>query len=247
MPHVISNRFYGIQNPADFQVGMSNVIASIPHQGLFAGDNLFTFGKNLSFMRDERFAATLQGLNPDDTEISCIWRTSTLCWAARNALRVEGDFAETGTYRGYSARFLCDYLGFNDTGRRFFLYDLFEHNESVPRHAMTAHGESLYGEVVDRFKSYPGVQVIKGRVPDSFGQGEPEKIAFLHIDLNSAEAEISVLDRFFDRIVPGGMIVFDDYGWMAYARQKEFEDAWLAQRGYQIMEMPTGQGLLVKY
>jgi len=50
----------------------------------------------------------------------------------------------------------------------------------------------------------------------------------------------------FDRVVPGGAIVFDDYGWNGYRPQKDAEDAFLAARGYSVLELPTGQGLLIK-
>jgi len=50
----------------------------------------------------------------------------------------------------------------------------------------------------------------------------------------------------FDCVVPGGIIVFDDYGFYLFRRQKEAEDAFMAARGYHILELPTGQGLVVK-
>ena len=57
---------------------------------------------------------------------------------------------------------------------------------------------------------------------------------------------IGVLERLFDLMVPGGVIVFDDYGWKLFEKQKIAEDEFMAARGYQILEMPTGQGLVVK-
>ena len=41
-------------------------------------------------------------------------------------------------------------------------------------------------------------------------------------------------------------MVLDDYGWRGYRAQKLAEDPWLAARGYQVLELPTGQGLLFK-
>ena len=38
-------------------------------------------------------------------------------------------------------------------------------------------------------------QVVRGIVPDSFAQAVPEKIAFLHIDMNSSKAEIAALEH----------------------------------------------------
>jgi hypothetical protein len=52
--------------------------------------------------------------------------------------------------------------------------------------------------------------------------------------------------RLFDRVVPGGVIVFDDYGWKLFEKQKEAEDIFMKARGYEILELPTGQGLVIK-
>jgi hypothetical protein len=69
----------------------------------------------------------------------------------------------------------------------------------------------------------------------------------MHIDMNNAQAEVATLNALYERVVPGGMVIFDDYGWLVYGQQKEAEDAWLAERHFErILELPTGQGLLIK-
>ncbi len=68
----------------------------------------------------------------------------------------------------------------------------------------------------------------------------------MHIDLNNAPAEIGALEILFDRLSPGGILILDDYGWVGYKAQKQAEDPWLAARGYQVLELPTGQGLVFK-
>lgn len=55
-----------------------------------------------------------------------------------------------------------------------------------------------------------------------------------------------MLGRLFDRVLEGGVIVLDDYGWKMYHKQKEAEDDFMRQRGYEILELPTGQSLIVK-
>jgi hypothetical protein len=84
-------------------------------------------------------------------------------------------------------------------------------------------------------------------VPDSFAIAVPEKVAFLHLDLNNMEAEIGTLEILWDRIVPGGVLVLDDFGWAAYRKQFVAEITWLGERGHRILEMPTGQGLVIKH
>jgi hypothetical protein len=55
-----------------------------------------------------------------------------------------------------------------------------------------------------------------------------------------------VLERLFDRVLPGGIVVFDDYGWKMFHEQKQAEDDFMRRRGYEVLELPTGQGLVVK-
>lgn len=38
----------------------------------------------------------------------------------------------------------------------------------------------------------------------------------------------------------------DDYGWNVYRTQKDAEDARFAERGRTVIELPTGQGMVVK-
>jgi O-methyltransferase len=64
--------------------------------------------------------------------------------------------------------------------------------------------------------------------------------------LNEAPAEIAALDSLFDRVVPSGMVILDDYEWAGYREQKLAEDPWFEARGYRVMPLPTGQGLVFK-
>jgi predicted O-methyltransferase YrrM len=111
---------------------------------------------------------------------------------------------------------------------------------------MKEHSASLCDAVRARFKGLDNVRIVQGEVPKSLAGTAPETIAFLHIDMNNAAAEVGALDALWDRVVPGGAVVFDDYGWNGYTPQKEAEDAFLAARGYSVLELPTGQGLVIK-
>jgi hypothetical protein len=80
-----------------------------------------------------------------------------------------------------------------------------------------------------------------------FAGQSPDRISYLHIDLNQAPAEIAALDALFDRVVPAGIIILDDYEWAGvYRPQKLTEDPWFGSRGYRVMPLPTGQGLVIK-
>ena len=58
--------------------------------------------------------------------------------------------------------------------------------------------------------------------------------------------QIGALEVLFERLSPGGILILDDYGWRAYRQQKLAEDPWFEARGYRVVPLPTGQGMLAK-
>lgn len=212
-------------------------------QGVFSADALITWGRNLGFLEDEAFTAAWDRHAQPGHERGIIWRTAVLVWAARQAMRREGDFVECGCYAGTSMRIVLDTVPVGPRG--VFLYDLFEHDETMAHPSMPDHGPGLFARVEARFAADTNVRVIRGRVPDSFAEAVPDKIAFCHIDMNNAPAEIAALDALEARFVPGAVIVFDDFGQLPFRAQHLAEREWFAARGVPILEIPTGQGIVI--
>lgn len=242
----LTNVFWGPQSHVEFAKGLQQAINQVAPIGIYVGDNLFTFARNLGFLDDPEFAAACQKNVTDPVENAILWRTHVVAWAARQGLRREGDFVECGCYKGTTAKIVCDYLDFAQVKKQYFLYDLFEHDPNIEQHAMPEHGPDLYERTAARFREFPNVTVKKGHIPDVFKEAAPEKISFMHIDLNGATAELAALEHLFERMVPGAILILDDYGWAAYAAQKQAEDPFFAARGYQVLELPTGQGMVLK-
>jgi hypothetical protein len=212
-------------------------------QGIYSSDSLIVWGRNLGFLDDTAFVAAWEKHADAMHERGILWRTAALVWAARQALRQDGDFVECGCYAGTSMRVVMDAVDLGS--RQVFLYDLFEHSSDMNHHAMPEHGPDLYERVRTRFADFQNVSVIKGFVPDSFSQGVPDKISFAHIDMNNAPAEIGALEALAPRFTPGAIIVLDDYGQLPYHAQHLAEKAWFAERGKPILEIPTGQGVII--
>lgn len=246
MKNHLSPIFWGAANHAEFVKGIQHSINQIQPQGIFTGDNLFTYGRNLSFLDDVRFMEAFNKNVETDIERAIIWRNYVLCWAARNSMRIEGDFVECACYKGITARIVCDYVEIGNSDKHYYLYDLFEHTPDMIHHSLPELGSDLYTKVKQRFSDLERVHVTQGPVPEVLKQIAPEKIALLHIDLNNAPAEIGALELLFDRVSPGGAIILDDYGWLAYRAQKEAEDPFFEKHGYRVLELPTGQGMVIK-
>jgi O-methyltransferase len=236
------------------------------HQSVFWGDRLLTLDKSAGFLSDPAFASALDHIrgsheydqysSPD----SIAWRLHTLVWAAKTGAALDGDFVECGVFKGDMAWVVSQAVDLRSTNKHFYLYDTFDGYSDLysspddfpdnPSFYDFANGvyrdPHLYSDVLARFADHPEVRVIKGTVPDILLKEAPEKIAFLHIDLNSPAAEVGALEILFPRLSSGAVLVLDDYGWKQFRRQKEAEDEFMRQRGYVILELPTGQGIVVK-
>ena len=73
---------------------------------IFVGDNLVTWNRNLSFIRDPFYSNLFYDENLCKTEKSIIWRTYILLYFAEQALTIDGHYLELGCYRGTTAESL---------------------------------------------------------------------------------------------------------------------------------------------
>jgi hypothetical protein len=240
-----TDKSWGISDPVRFKALMDEA-KSLVTPGYYYGDNLFTWGRNNSLFDDAGFRQAWTQNIQNDADLAIAWRRYILATAACHCVQLPGDFVECGVYAGTGVKTIVDYLGGKDFPKTFLGYDTFDYNP-VEGHRFDGQEAGFYERVRQRFADYPQVRLIQGLIPDSFSEGAPDQVAYLHIDLNNAEGEIAALEYLFDRIVPGGMVVLDDYEWAGvYRRQKAAEDPWFERRGYRVMPLPTGQGLLIK-
>jgi O-methyltransferase len=238
--------FWGTSNP-EAVTAAAKEIASLSAGGHYFADNLLTWSRNMSMLDDAPFVQAWHSNIEAESDEAILWRRYVLACAGYHCLQLEGDFVECGAYTGVGIKTVMDYLGGRAFPRTFWGYDLFEHDASMLHHDMPEHSKALFGRVQKKFADYPQVRLIKGLIPEVFTNHCPERIAYLHIDLNQAPAEIAALEHLFERMIPGAILILDDYEWSGYYRpQKLAEDEWLNARHYRVMPLPTGQGLVIK-
>lgn len=219
----------------------------------FVSDNMIALNRSLSFVHDKKFFDTFKEAAADDLDFAKLWRLHVYCWAGRSALSVAGDFVECGVYKGFYSAVLVRYLSFAACRRQMYLYDTFD---GLPEGQSSARERELtnpyyewdgtYEDVDARFAEFPNVHVIKGTVPDILNERAPERIALLHLDMNAAAAETATLDHLFDRVSDGGIILMDDYGRCDLPGLFAALYHWMQNRGYAVLELPTGQGMVIK-
>lgn len=238
--------FWDIDDRDRFSETVKELTKSMPH-GYHASDNFITWGRNNSMFDDHAFVKAWESNIESPSDKGIVWRRYILATTAFHCVQLEGDFVECGAYTGVGVKTVMDYLGGKRFPKQFWAYDVFEHQDGMTNLPMPEVGVQLFERVKRKFDDYSQVRLVQGLIPNSFEGNCPERIAYLHIDLNQAPAEISALEHLFDRVVPGGMIILDDYEWSGiYRPQKLAEDGWLDERGYRVIPLPTGQGMIVK-
>jgi O-methyltransferase len=205
------------------------------------------FCNDVRFMRAYQMARETGSWNGSDLR----WRVYTACWAAQHASILPGDFVECGVNRGGMSLAVMEYIDFNALNKRFFLLDTYRgFPENMVTSASRANLHSYrdcYDDAMRTFKPFSGARVIVGSVPDTLPQVETDKLCYLSIDMNCAEPEIAAVKFFWRKLVPGAIVLLDDYAFSnSYRQQKQAFDSLAKELNFNILSLPTGQGLIVK-
>jgi hypothetical protein len=218
---------------------------------------------NHDFMRDPVFIRAYQrGVDAGKGVDNLLhWRIHVALWAADHASRLAGDFVECGVNKGAISSSVLAYLDWKNLGKRFFLLDTFGGMDErfvteeekrlgkleLNRRVLAANGYELNPESVRRnFSEWERIHVVQGPVPETLPLVDTASICYLHLDMNCAVPERAALEYFWPRLVPGGMVLFDDYAYVGFETQKATHDEFARAHGVSILSLPTGQGLLVK-
>ena len=186
------------------------------------------------------------------------FRAYIACWAAKHASALDGDFVECGVGKGLLSRTISHYLDFEQSPKKLYLFDTFvgipvdDAKDGQEQQNMAflnrTHFDTDYYEVVKQtFEKYKNIILVKGRVPASFDTIALGNVSYISIDMNNATAEIAAIEYLWDKLVFGGVVVLDDYAYAPeFLNQKHAWDAFAIRRGFDILTLPTGQGLIIK-
>ncbi len=169
------------------------------------------------------------------------WRAHICTWSANQALQIEGDFIECGVWHGFLSKTICEYTDFQNQNREFYLVDTW--GGSLENHKN--YQEDIFGQVEARFSMYPSVNLVRGLVPTVLQQIPSTKIAYLALDMNGSLPELAALDFFYPKMVKGGIIYFDDYGWN-YPELRKVVDEFFSDKPETLLHFPSGNSIVVK-
>ncbi len=177
--------------------------------------------------------------------------------------RIAGDVVECGVWRGGSMHAVArTLLAGGDTERDLYLFDTFEGMPPPEENDVRQDGRSAqelleegtreqtiwaYASLEDvkaGFQTVPypeeRVHFVQGKVEDTVPQQAPDKIALLRLDTDWYSSTKHELEQLYPRLVSGGVLILDDYGWWQGARQAT--DEWLQESGAQLLLWRAGSG-----
>lgn len=251
----------GLQ-PVYSKINNSVKAATVPALNFLLKFNGYTYNefdvtsrRNIEFLRDPDFIKAYEAGNKQGSwglEIKLCWIMHVNQWAAFYAKQLRGDFVECGVYRGGLSMSNMVYIDFKSmTDRKYYLFDTFcgldsEFSTQKELDLYKDVYKETYDFVVDSFKDWQNVVIVRGAVPKTLTQVDIKEVAFLHIDMNCVLPEVEAIKFFWPKLVAGGIVIMDDYAHIGHELQKKAMDKFASSQGLKILSLPTGQGILIK-
>jgi len=244
-----------IQNYRKIQPGVEFLPAVFQGPVTYQADGVIT-SNNCDFINDARFQRAYRAAEATSPWVgfNLPWRMYMVCSLAEMVKNLPGDFVECGVNTGAYSRGVIDYISFEKLGKTFYLLDTYEglvRDQITDAEYKAGVGEYLntyknvYQQVVETFKPFP-VKVIKGAVPGTLAHCDAKQICYLSIDMNVLEPEIAAANYFWDKLVSGGVLILDDYGFPSHITQKNAFDVFAKEKGVTLLYIPTGQAIIFK-
>lgn len=171
------------------------------------------------------------------------WTIQQLCKLAKTA---PGDTAECGVLEGSSSYLIA--RSFPD--RQHFMFDSFE-GCSAPTDLDNGYFDQnslacVEQVVKENLKEFPNAHCMKGWIPDRFAEVSDRRFAFVHIDVQQEKPTVDSLEFFYPRVSPGGIIVFDDYGFTTCPGARQGIDKFMNGKTEQVVDLPIGSAFILK-
>ena len=169
----------------------------------------------------------------------------------------QGNVAECGCWRGLSSYQIAYTLKKMNFRQKFFIFDSFEglseFQKEDGKEALAIREEDRRKEfacpldcVRDNLSEFGFIDYKKGWIPGRFGEVSDLKFSFVHIDVDLYQPIRDALDFFYPRLVPGGIIVLDDYGYLDFPGAKKAVDEFLQDNPDFFLHLPFGSAFIMK-
>lgn len=129
---------------------------------------------------------------------------------------LNGNFAEIGTYEGFTAEVIYNFM---EKNKKLFLCDTFEgildiskddNNTIITKHSFKVSINKF--KSINPFSKEENIFIINGYFPKSATKEMDEsQYAFVHIDTDTYNSTFNSLEYFYNRMATGGIMLVHDY------------------------------------
>ncbi|MGI8413958.1 MAG: TylF/MycF/NovP-related O-methyltransferase [Solirubrobacteraceae bacterium] len=186
-------------------------------------------------------------------QIDVRWRMWLLTRLARSVTHIDGNLAEFGSYRGGNAYMVLSTAP-PRPNQRLFMFDTFS---GIPPTSLTREeaDRGFAGKYADTSVEHvtsflapwrDHIVPVAGDVFVTTDSVETGDLAFVHVDLNAAAPTTCGLEYAYPRLVPGAVVVFDDYTYAGYEEQRQAIDDFFSDKAEEVIGLPTGQGFVYR-
>jgi O-methyltransferase len=165
-----------------------------------------------------------------------------------------GALIEIGVWRGGTAALIATqarHLGLRD---KVYACDTFsgivKAGEGDPDYVGGEHADTSQRSVEELFYKtlkLDNIEILTGIFPeDTGGKVEHLKFRFCHIDVDVYQSAKDVTEWIWERLVPGGMIVYDDYGGDTTPGVARYVDAEMPLKDRIVLHNLNGHAIVIK-
>ena len=179
-------------------------------------------------------------------------RLYTLFQAIGNILSLKGDVIELGVFQGGSLKFMREVMDKAGSPQNLYGFDTFEGHAVITEHDGGVHKKEMFStggiEEIATYVNDPRVQLIKGDVSQTISPflAQSSGIALAHFDMDVYQPTADALPLVYEKLLPGGIILFDDYGFISCPGVKRAADDFLMTVHTTHFHLMTGQMIIVK-
>jgi O-methyltransferase len=168
-------------------------------------------------------------------------------------LNSSAGFIEIGVWRGGTAAIVGKKLLLKGSNTPFYLADTFKGvvkaTEKDAVYTGGEHADTSVDLVKDLLKNnYPHIKILEGIFPDDTAHLIPasQQFGYCHIDVDVYQSAKEIVDWIWDRMIPGGVIVFDDYGFSTCTGITRYVNEQKSKGDRLVVHNLNGHAIIVK-
>lgn len=165
-----------------------------------------------------------------------------------------GAILEVGVYRGGTGAIIAKAAEKSGIKTTVYLADTFtgvvKASKEDSRYKGGEHADTSEEKVKQLLRSLDigNVEILKGIFPeDTAHLIKEEQFRFCHIDVDVYQSSKDILEWLWEKILPGGMIVFDDYGFSGTDGVTQVVEEQRTRKDALVLHNLNGHGIIIKY